>query len=221
VVFRCGERFMMYDSQAKTLVVCPWGNAATSGIFEVVPAQLFPQVRSQAVLRKDADDTVHVFDSTFDHTFVTLGVGDTLIRLQVEDRTKGCYLRWVDAQGFIRYYLFDEGALARETSLSDSEVEDSREAAGMLFHGHVRTAAVTTKRRQSCCAVSLTEDIYGYVVSVVSSPMVDMYLGESPGGVPLWVPVKVKGGATTHQAGKVLRDLELSVYLPELVSQTL
>lgn len=162
------------------------------------------------------------FDMTFDHTFRTPKDTCVITRLHPRYEKEGYYLRWIDRFGFIEYYLFDAGDLSFKTSPSEFGVSAETEINGFSFEGHNHRYEIKTERSIKVCASNLDANTLEYVSSIVSSPVVDLYMGKTKEGTELWLPVHVSGGTYTYNTRHMsLRDFEITLELPNRKTQTL
>lgn len=162
------------------------------------------------------------FDMTFDHTFRTPKDTCVITKLHPRYEKEGYYLRWIDRFGFIEYYLFDAGDLSFKTAPSEYGVSAETEINGFNFEGHNHRYEIKTERSIKVCASNLDANTLEYVSSIVSSPVVDLYMGKTKEGTELWQPVHVSGGTYSYNTRHMsLRDFEITVELPNRKTQTL
>ena len=210
-----------YDSSSKEYFKEDVGNCSELGIFDLNPAWLFPDVKYSASIRIGEIGTLNVFDDTFDYTFYQRGLSTHVVKLLVNEDTAGYYLRWIDPFGELQYYLFANGIVTQKNNLSSDTIVDMERVGPMDYPGHIRTSQVTTVRTCKCCAVSLRREIYEYVSSIVSAPIIDLYLGRSAGGREIWVPVNIVSASHDYDTTKPLNDLAITFTMPEYASQIL
>ena len=72
-----------------------------------------------------------------------------------------------------------------------------------------------------CCAVNLPKDIYDYVVTILSAPIVDLYRGKDEFGEEIWQPVNIQSSTADYDPKKILNDLEFTFAIPDVNSQSL
>lgn len=210
-----------YDASSKSYFIADVGNAKEYGIFDVNPARLFPNAKRTASLRIGERGTVNVFDDTFDYTFYQKGLSTHIINLQVSEETSGYYLRWIDRYGELQYFLFTKRIETEKNTLVSDTMSDMEEVGPMWFPNHVRNIQVTSKTTCKCSAVSLPRDIYDYVSTIITSPIIDLYLGKSASGREIWLPVSIVAASHDFDTAKKLNDLTISFSLPEHKSQML
>lgn len=134
-----------------------------------------------------------------------------LHRFIKSEETCGVFLRWIDAQGFIRHYLFKEGA-STLTTKGDNEVPTETTIRNYLQSSVINSAiphiveATTTKK---VCAVSSTEDEREMLDTIYCAPFVWLvdYAHSRE------IPVQVKKGSVTTARG--LNDYEIEITLPQ------
>lgn len=219
------NRIMRYSKEVNGLVDVPYGNGGQVGIYEAFPHLVFPDAVSQAILKQKGKQTSvsksSTFDRTFDYTFFTSGEMATITKLIIDHSMSGTYLRWIDRLGMYQFFLFTEGKTSRKSKLSADVVTDDYPVGGMYFANHERTAHVECEVTSKCAALMLEQDIYDYVSTIVTSPIIDMYLGKNNNGDELWVPVNVEASNYEYDPKAKLHDLEIELSLPSINAQTL
>lgn len=210
-----------YDASSEEYFIVDVGNEKEYGIFDVNPARLFPAAKVSASLRIGEKGTVNVFDSTFDYTFYQNGLSTHIVNLKVCEDTDGYYLRWIDRYGELQYFLFTKRHVIEKNSLASDTISDMEEVGPMCYPNHVRNIQVTSKTTCKCSAVSLPKEIYDYVSTIITSPIIDLYLGESASGREIWLPVSIVAASHEFDHAKKLNDLIIAFTLPEHKSQTL
>ena len=164
---------------------------------------------------------MNVFDNTFDYTFYQNGLSTHIVNLKVSNDSMGYYLRWIDRYGELQYFLFTNRISSEKNALASDTASDMEQIGPMWFPNHVRHTQVTSKITCKCSAVALPREIYEYVASVVTSPIIDLYLGKSASGREIWVPVQIVSASHDFDTTKPLNDLTIAFTLPEYKSQTL
>ena len=182
---------------------------------------IFPKAKKTASLRIGERGTANVFDGTFDYTFYQNGLSTHIVNLIISNDTGGYYLRWIDSCGELQYFLFTNKKVTQKNTLSADSISDMEEVGPMWYPEHIRRTQVTSVRTCHCSAVSLPRNIYEYVATIVTAPIIDLYLGKSASGREIWVPVNVVAASYDFDTTKPLNDLTLSFTLPEYKSQTL
>ena len=85
----------------------------------------------------------------------------------------------------------------------------------------MRTRSLECTVTMKCCAVNLPSDIFDYVVTIVSAPIVDLYCGKDETGSEIWLPVTIQASTVKHLPKQTLNDLEFSFNLPDVNAQSL
>lgn len=156
--------------------------------------------------------TITYYDKAIKH----VGAGDAPSHVTVE--TNGCetgvYLRWIDAHGFYQYWLFSEGTEESSTKDYGEKLLENFYGSTYGYYGMSRMQGKTTETSKKVCAPLVSQEVFAMLSSVVSSPLVDMYEDGR------WVPIRVKAGKTTN-SGAHLQDFEITILLPETITQTL
>lgn len=219
-------RLARFDARHCGLAELPCGRGIVTGvekgIYEIDPAWAFPAAQRHATLRQEGDaSATSPFDATFDHTFHRPGAAATITRLAIDYSTAGYYLRWIDRYGMYEYFLFAKGKRTLKNKLGSTTVEQDEPLAGMYYANHLRTAHVQGTVTCKCSAVSLDQDTYSYVATVVNSPVVDLYCGSDAYGEELWTPVNIVAASHDYTPKDVRHDLEISFTMPDINAQSL
>lgn len=210
-----------YDTSAHGYFIEDVGNCREQGIFDLNPAIIFPGAKASASLRIGERGTVNVFDDTFDYTFYSQGLSTHIVNLKISNETSGYYLRWIDRYGELQYFLFTNKIVTQKNTLASDSTSDMERVGSMWYPQHVRRTQVTSVRTCKCSAVSLPREIYEYVSSIVTAPIIDLYIGKAANGREIWVPVNIVAASYDYDTTKPLNDLTISFTLPEYHSQTL
>lgn len=210
-----------YDASTNEYFIEDVGNGREYGIFDITPARLFPSAKKRATLRIGGVGTVNVFDDTFDYTFYQDGLSTHIVNLLVNEEKTGYYLRWIDRHGELQYFLFANKMVTEKNSLDSDSISDMEAIGPMWFSNHLRSTQITSRITCKCSAVSLPRNIYEYVVTIVTSPVIDLYLGKSPSGREIWLPVQIVSANHDYDTTKTLNDMTIAFTLPEYKSQTL
>lgn len=214
--------FARYRFMNDELVYC--GMFTDLGFEDIPLASVFPQAKKSATIKykiSDEDRMMSVFDRTFDYTFFQTGENVALINLTISNETAGHYLRWVDRHGNLQYFLFPMGDKEYKNKLGSNSVLQDDDINGLYFANIVRTRNIECTVTHKCCAVNLPADIYEYVVTILTSPIIDLYCGRDENGVDVWLPVNIQAGTIKYDPRKILNNLEFSFALPDVNAQTL
>ena len=217
--------FYRFDNQLDELVVIPYGYYGDFGLFELDPSYTFPKAKREATYRQlpqpGIKDRMSVFDETFDYTFFISTEFTTITNLIVNTATTGYYLRWIDRFGCFQYFLFSIGDTTVKNKLSGDNFVEREANDGMWFPNHTRDIHISATDTRKCQANSLTEDIYAYVSTIITSPIIDLYMGKTKNGEEIWCPVNIVATSHKCKAREVLNDLEISFSMPDIQAQTL
>lgn len=214
--------FARYRFMNDELVYC--GMFTDLGFEDIPPSQVFPMAQRTATIKykiSEEDRTMSEFDRTFDYTFFRTGENVALINLQISHDTAGYYLRWVDRHGNLQYFLFTKGETQYKNKLATDKVLQDEAINGTYFANIMRTRSLECTITMKCCAVNLPSDIFDYVVTVVSAPIVDLYLGKDDSGTEIWLPVNIQASTVKYIPKQTLNDLEFSFALPDVNAQSL
>lgn len=207
----------LYGSSAAILL-------SGKGFHDVSVPNIIPNaVRTATLKYKLAAEEIKtsVFDNTFDYTFFQSGQAMAIINLKISHDTAGYYLRWVDRHGNLQYFLFTKGETQYKNKLATDKVLQDEAINGTYFANIMRTRSLECTITMKCCAVNLPSDIFDYVVTVVSAPIVDLYLGKDDSGTEIWLPVNIQASTVKYIPKQTLNDLEFSFALPDVNAQSL
>lgn len=224
-VWAYNSKLMRYDAQIQDLVEIPYGRSADTGIYEICPELAFPDAKYYVVITQKEDGKEELktsrFDETFDYTFWFPGEMSTITKLIIDDSTAGHYLRWIDKFGMFQYFLFIKGKQTLKNKLSNNTIVEDYAVGGMYFANHERNIHIEGNKSYKCCAVSLHQDIYDYVSSILTSPIIDLYMGKTRFGDEMWVPVNIEAANHDYDPQTLLHDLEFTITLPPYNTQSL
>lgn len=198
------------------------GLSSALGFEDVDPSAYFPTARHSATIKyrlQTAEEIISVFDRTFDFTF--RGGEVALVNLIISDETAGYYLRWIDRHGNLQYFLFAKGETQYKNDPSDDVVPQDEAIGGYYFANVTRTRAIDCTVTLAGCAVGLPADIFGYVATIMTAAVIDMYCGTDRDGEPIWLPVNIQSGTLKHNPRQTLNDLEISFAVPDVGAQSL
>lgn len=198
------------------------GNYEHYGIFEMTPSLDFISPTNFIMYGTGAPDSNGTFDETFDYTFNGDAAMGQCVKVKVSEDADGFYLRWIDRHGFIQYYLFTKGQDTVKSKLSSESINlDNRPFGAMHFPDVSRPVHIEGESTCRCCAVSLPDEIYGFVSTVTTSPVIDLFRGASKRGEMIWEPVKIVAASHSYNHKEELHDLEITFSRPEINAQSL
>lgn len=212
-----------WNNDTKELEASLVGNANTSGIFDLNPAISFPNAERTAQYNICLEKvTSGIFNMNFDFAFPDMAkIVNETVNMCINTDKNGLYIRWIDRFGFLQFYLFHEGKSTVKSKQSSDTLQVEREFNGMYFGGMERITEITSEETIKCCAANLPKDILEYVKTIISAPIVDMFLGKSKGGTELWLPISVSSGSYTTDPKTMLSDYEIVIEKTDNMSQTL
>ncbi|MFR9166364.1 MAG: hypothetical protein ACLVKO_09195 [Dysgonomonas sp.] len=180
--------------------------------------------RRQIVLRVDSQKSGGIFDYTFDYTFRRIEADTVMIKINVVDcPNEGVYLRWINQYGEWCYYLLQSGA--ESTTVKDIDVKFDNLYGTTYFvdryHGGIGKSVGKDIETSTKLFVSLAdENTYRHLLSLVQSPVVDMFAGYDDAGEPYWISVTLKDG-TFARSTDDLQDFECFLIPNKTLIQTL
>lgn len=190
------------------------------GFINISPSLFFNEAKNVAKIRYTIGNA-SVFDFTFDKTFFQRMDNVAIVNLKVSNETAGHYLRWIDRQGNLQYFLFTKGRISHKNKLGTDLLPDDFDVNGTYFANHLRTRSLDCSVTMKCCAVNLSKEIFDYVVSILSAPIVDLYCGKDALGEEIWLPVNIQTSTVDYAPTRMLNDMELSFNIPDINSQSL
>jgi hypothetical protein len=205
-------------------------NLVNSGIVQDVgfvtlyPSDLFPATQRNATIKYKIGEELSMFstfDNTFDYTFFQSGQTLAIVNLTVSYETAGHYLRWIDNQGNLQFYLFAKGKRSSKTKLGKNNIIINTPLRGMYFSNMQRNTSVELNVTHKCAAVHLTADMFEWVSTIITSPIIDMYLGKDIDGNEIWVPVVIQASTVEYDNKQQLHDLEITFEAPAHNAQSL
>lgn len=178
---------------------------------------------------RTVDKSVHI---AFPHGIVCKNdeerIGLTAYTLTIDrtpvDSDKHVYLRWIDNQGRVCYYLFKRVGSA--TAVAGSSWQHDN---GNVPVAYDNGTAIETNTRQTFAAQkSLTigaklvdEEMFAFLLTCAKSPVVDVFDGYSDtDGAPLWHRVNVVA-ANYAQTTKAHQDFTMTINEPAQTLQSL
>ncbi|MBM6759670.1 hypothetical protein [Bacteroides mediterraneensis] len=156
--------------------------------------------------------TVTFFDQKIRH--VSVSDVPEYIKVVNNDSEEGVYLRWIDRHGFYQYWLFQEGTNESKSEEYGEQLLDNFYGSQYGYYGVSRMQGKETEETKKACATLVDKDTFNMLLTVHSSPLVDMYVDGN------WIPVRVKD-STTSDNGEHLQDFEIEIILPGIISQSL
>ncbi len=216
--------FYHFDKQTDRLIKSDYGFFGDFGLFELVPEFTFPDAKINATYRQENPkerSRTSLFDDTFDYTFFNSNEFATITNLIINYETAGYYLRWIDRFGCFQYYLFKSGEATIKNKLSGNTFVEMAVNDGMWFPNHIRDINITATDTRKCQASSLEDSIFAYVSTIITSPIIDLYLGKTKLGKEIWVPINIVASSHKYKPKDVLHNLEISFTMPDIQAQSL
>lgn len=139
------------------------------------------------------------------------------------DCKKGVYLRWIDNLGRFCYWLFKDlgtsDAVVGSSYISADIVNPIIYNSGVNAGTDVRQSFSRTKTR-NLGAKSIDAELFEFLLTLVSSPFVDMFDGYDANDVPQWHRVNVAPG-TVARSTKPRQDFTVAIVEPTQITQSL
>lgn len=184
---------------------------------------------SQFIDPQTVNKSVHI---AFPHGIVCKNdeehIGLTAYTLTIDrtpaDSDKHIYLRWIDNQGRVCYYLFKR--VGSTTAVTGSSWEHDNGNVPVAYDGG--TAIETNTRQTFAAQKSLTigaklvdEEMFAFLLTCAKSPIIDVFDGYSEtDGAPLWHRVNVVA-ANYAQTTKAHQDFTMTINEPAQTLQSL
>lgn len=156
--------------------------------------------------------TVTVFDGSIKHLDVS-EVPDTVTVVE-NDCGNGVYLRWIDRHGFYQYWLFQQGDNENKSDEYGEKLYGTFSDGDYGYYGVWWNQGKTMEKSFKACAPLVDKETFDMLLTVHSSPLVDMYVGGT------WVPVNI-ASSTVSDNGDNLKDFEITITMPDIISQVL
>lgn len=186
----------------------------SSGIQHINPLNYFNPSSFGVIRIDDVEESSSTFEYTFDNTFRPVGDGVIINRLVVDDSDCGIYLRWIDRHGFYQYYLFTVGDKVTDSSAEGEKMNEVYDDSKYSYFGVSRYQGKSISRVVKACATLVSADTIDMLMTILSSPLVDMYADG------MWIPVNISSGSFTRSM-EHLQDFEISIEIPDIKSQML
>lgn len=136
---------------------------------------------------------------------------------------KRVYLRWIDNQGRFCYWLFKDlgtsDAVAASSFVSADIINPVIYTSGKNRGTEVRQSFARTKTR-TLGAKSVDRETFDFLLTLASSPFVDIFDGYDDNDVPQWHAVNVSA-ATISKSTKPRQDFIIAVVEPSQLTQSL
>ena len=136
---------------------------------------------------------------------------------------KRVYLRWIDDQGRFCYWLFKDlgtsDAVAASSFVSADIINPVIYNGGMNRGTEVRQSFSRTKTR-TLGAKSVDRETFDFLLTLASSPFVDIFDGYNDNDIPQWHAVNVSA-ATISKSTKPRQDFTIAVVEPSQLTQSL
>lgn len=140
-----------------------------------------------------------------------------------KDAEKRVYLRWIDNQGRFCYWLFKDLGTSDAVAGSSFLEADTRNpllySDGVNDGSDVRQSFSRAKTR-TLGAKSVDRETFDFLLTLVSSPWVDMFDGYDADDVPQWHRVNVTP-ATVAKSTKSLQEFRVAIVEPSQLTQSL
>lgn len=137
------------------------------------------------------------------------------------DETEGVLLKWLDAQGFFRHYLFCEGERTLTTKDSGEDITLSytgKQPLAFTDDSYMSTInipqGVEVKMTQKLCAVLVREELRPLLDTIYSAPFVWVVDLENN----IDIPVTVKRGSVDSKRGVQDYEIEINYPTPPIMS---
>lgn len=203
----------------------PYGapvNISPTKVVSIDPSNELAGVSEFAnILVEVVPNDTNVFDATFDFTFTNIiALYQQEIKVYRDNSACGYFLRWIDRQGILQYYLFERGTISEKSSDGESfDVPTIR--AGVAYPDIIRTERKAIEKSMKIAALLVPIEEARAVVSIGTASVVDLYVGKSEKGEDLWLPVNVKAGTLSIIEKDRAQDVEVEIELPTAPTQKL
>lgn len=191
----------------------------SNGIYDIPSSQLPKDADYSVIYRYEGEVKLSTFDKFFDNTFqFKIDEQTTILRIEYNDTESGVYLRWIDRQGFYRYWLFAQGdeerAISSETSFIRNNLAEYDDTFGYVG-ANGRRQGYEREDTIYLCAPLVDRETFDFLQDIASSPVVDMYLDNDN-----WQSVSIKAGSYTKTTAE-LQDFNCQLVLNNIYIQRL
>lgn len=148
---------------------------------------------------------------------------EIVITLNVDECTKGIFLRWINTLAEYCYYRFDTGMKSNVVKNDSISIQNFLTSVDYSDNYHPGTDYPVTKSGQRSIklfAFLIDRNEYDFLISLIESVYVDMFTGFDDEDNPLWVRVNVSDGTFT-KADVELQDFECTLLFPQTQNQSL
>lgn len=196
----------------------------SEGIYKFkLPASPAPATERYEIYDFQGTLTQLTFDTTFDLTF-RYSFNGTMTKIMDIDVLGShfehpVYLRWIDRQGFLMYWLFKLGDGQTEVASDMDFMRDNmREAGSGSTIGDTadRRGSYTRQETMTLCSPLVNREQFDLLLDLTSSPSVDMYHKETD----TWQAVTCKAGTYT-KTPETLQDFVVQIQTAEVPTQSL
>lgn len=155
------------------------------------------------------------FSTTIKNDVVNIGV--TSYQITVDRSNSGLYLRWIDNLGRYCYWLFKVSA--RSETISEATKFERAQDIQFYSKGFVNPLSYQRSKTSvgvvTCAAVAMDDEEYKHVKSVISAPLVDLYMGENN-----WKRINVQPGTFTEEM-RNLKNISINIEMEQRKNQQL
>jgi len=146
-----------------------------------------------------------------------------VIKLNVNNCTKGIYLRWINHLGEYCYYLFQKNVRSNAVKNDEVNIINYLRSVDYSDNYHEGTGYTLSKSGQKSIKLYehlADEELYRHLESLIESVYVDMFTGYDEYNNPQWLRVNISDG-TLSRDRNILQDFECILLLPVLQNQSL
>lgn len=133
------------------------------------------------------------------------------------------YLRWIDKKGYYCYWSFDkvgDSYQSEKIGAFITNVNRSIDYVDGFNGGDGRQQGWKAQRSVGIMAPLVDEETWIYLLGVMQSPIVDMYVEDDPTDKPRWIKVALEPGKVVRERA-VLSDFSATLLLDQINNQRL
>lgn len=181
--------------------------------------QFWHWVEVKGIVSDDEND-VGVFDTKFDDTFHGKSAKYAYIKIKVQERQSGWYLRWIDHFGNYQYYLFTKGKSNIKVAFHKNTIARRCRVGGWEFEPSEEKNISDNQTVYCGCAECLPEKLFKEVSTIATASNIELYLGENREQEDLWCPVALESTSFDYRDKDILNRVEIKFRIPSFAPIT-
>lgn len=167
------------------------------------------------------EDILKLSDSINNIDIIINGVVASTVELKKAKNQCGRYIKWFNADGSYSYWLFNQWYKQEYVGKEIDRV--STNSFNDIYNNQEGINKITGKNGGSSLKLKtlVTEDEKNHLISLVTSPMVQMWSESDPYQDGRWIDVKLVSNGFNYANKKSKNQVEVDIELPEVNTQIL